>query len=315
MVARRQPSHANRSASVSGGSLVRRRRAHHPRHDTRWLTTVVALSVLLTGACSSGGKGQQPTAAEQGPRIPSLRGEATNANPSRAWPRWEDVAVLTGQGSMTTPAVVVRAGSIQWRVRWQCEVGRLVVRVLPPTSKPDALVDGTCPGRGDGFSIETGERVFEVEASGPWQLVVQQQVDTPIDEPPLSEMQAPGARVLATGAFYGLDKTGKGRAVLYRMTDGRLALRFEDFAVPPNSDLFVWTSPIPQPRTSHEAFHGPHRVIAELKSTAGNQNYVLSPGADAADVRSVIIWCEPERFAYAAAALGAPPAPPGVAGE
>ena len=59
----------------------------------------------------------------------------------------------------------------------------------------------------------------------------------------------------------------------------------------------------------------PYKVVGELKSTLGNQNYLLPPGTTEADVRSIIIWCEPQRFAYAAAALQAPPPIPGVAGE
>jgi len=46
--------------------------------------------------------------------------------------------------------------------------------------------------------------------------------------------------------------------------------------------------------------------IAELKSTAGNHNYVLPPGSRPSDARSVIIWCAPIRIAYTAAALTPP---------
>ncbi len=65
----------------------------------------------------------------------------------------------------------------------------------------------------------------------------------------------------------------------------------------------MWTSPVARPRTSRQAFRAPHSTVAELKSTAGSQNYLLPRGTSASDIRSVIIWCEPVRIAYGAAAL------------
>ncbi len=271
---------------------------------------------LLATSCSGGGKdAPEPTATAE-PRIPSLRGEPADLMGPRAWPRWEDVRVLNGAGALTTANFDIVRGAIQWRVRWQCEAGgRLRVNLEPPPKKPGPLVDGACPGQGEGFSIEAGQFNLNVEAAGPWRLVVQQQVDTPLNEPPLAEMQAPTTKVLAGGPFYGVDKTGKGRAVLYRLPAGRLALRFEDFEVPGNSDLFVWASTAPQPKNSQEMVAAPYQVVGELKSTVGTQNYLLPPGVKEAEVRSVIIWCEPQRFAYAAAALLVPPPPSGVTGE
>jgi hypothetical protein len=43
--------------------------------------------------------------------------------------------------------------------------------------------------------------------------------------------------------------------------------------------------------------------IASLKSTLGSQNYVLPASVDEGSIRSIVIWCEPVRIAYAAATL------------
>ncbi len=46
-----------------------------------------------------------------------------------------------------------------------------------------------------------------------------------------------------------------------------------------------------------------HTEITLLKPTIGSQNYLLPQDADADSIRSIVIWCEPVRFAYTAASL------------
>jgi hypothetical protein len=43
--------------------------------------------------------------------------------------------------------------------------------------------------------------------------------------------------------------------------------------------------------------------LGNLKSTLGDQNYVLPADVPVDRVRSVVIWCEPVRVAYIAAGL------------
>jgi hypothetical protein len=52
-----------------------------------------------------------------------------------------------------------------------------------------------------------------------------------------------------------------------------------------------------------QANRAPHTVLRGLKSTLGDQNYVLPAGTRAGRVRSIVIWCEPIRIAYTAATL------------
>jgi hypothetical protein len=67
-------------------------------------------------------------------------------------------------------------------------------------------------------------------------LAVEQQVDTPINEPPLEEMEADDARVIARGDFYEIDRRGDGTASVYRLGNGRLALRLDGFKTAAETD-------------------------------------------------------------------------------
>jgi len=80
-------------------------------------------------------------------------------------------------------------------------------------------------------------------------------------------------------------------------------MRFEDFDVSQNTDLFVWLSEAPAPKTSAEVVAAPHQVLGDLKSTIGTQNYVLPADLPPDRIRSIVIWCQPVAIAYAAASL------------
>jgi len=43
--------------------------------------------------------------------------------------------------------------------------------------------------------------------------------------------------------------------------------------------------------------------VSPLKSTSGSQNYLLPRDVRRADVRSIVLWCEPLYVAYASAGL------------
>lgn len=216
----------------------------------------------------------------------------------KAAPRWEQLARFTGTGDQRTPTFAVAPHALQWRVTATCSGTRLRVGV---EGEAAPLAEPACPGRAFGFSIREGLSALDVDAAGRWEVVVDQQVETPAAEPPLEAMT--DGRVVASGDFYGIDQEGSGSARLWRLPGGRLALRLEPFFVTPNTDLYLWVSETPAPKTSAEALHSAHRQIAELTASAGPQNYVLPEDVAPGRVRSVIIWCEPVRTAYAAAAL------------
>ncbi len=215
--------------------------------------------------------------------------------------RWEPVAEFTGDGNLETASFDIAPGALQWRVAAECTGTALEVK-LP--GAPEALARPDCPGSAFGFSIEVGSHALRVAATGSWVVKVDQQLNTALSEPPLPGMDRES--VVARGGFYDIDQTGEGEAVLHRLPEGRLALRFDPFRVTNNSDLFVWVSRDPEPGTSEEALASEHISIARLKATGGAQNYVLPAGLSKEEARSVVIWCEPVRVAYAAATLAAP---------
>jgi hypothetical protein len=258
------------------------------------------LGALAAAGCGGGDDGASGAGDPftEVSRQPSLTRTAR-----RAAPRWELVRRLRGSGP-ADETVTIDRGAIQWRARWRCTSGRLSLAVEPkPRSAPERS-GGRCPGTGDATWVQTGSQRLSVAADGRWTVVVEQQVDTPIDEPPLAAMRAAGARVLAAGSFFDVERTGEGRVRLYRLPGGRLALRLDPFRTSSNTDLFVWLSAALRPRTTKEGVDARRvgRLIA-LKSTIGAQNYVLERGIDARRIGSVLIWCDPIRIVYTAASL------------
>jgi hypothetical protein len=246
---------------------------------------------MATAGCGSDGD-RSPGPAAPSPAV------ASTVPDGKVAARWERVARFAGTGSRRTGSFSIVDHAIQWRVTAICTDGRLRV-VLE--DDPSALAEPSCPGRAFGFSIREGPAVLDVDADGSWEVVVDQQVETPAAEPRLPGMTDDA--LVADGGFYGIDQEGSGTAELWRLTDERWALRFEPFFVTANTDLFVWISETKAPRTSKEALESTHRQIAELTATAGPQNYLLPEDVDESRIRSVVIWCEPVRTAYAAAAL------------
>ena len=263
------------------------------------LTVALACSVTGCGDSDDDGGSQSRTGAD--PFTAVSREPTSTAR--RAAPRWEAVARFEGVAPASHP-VTIAERAIQWRARWRCSTGRLALTVVP---KPRAAAErsgGRCPGSGEATWVQTGDQQLRVSGGGRWSVVVEQQVDTPLREPALAAMNARGTRVLKSGTFYDVERQGSGRARLYRLADGRGALRLAPFRTSSNTDLFVWLSTAARPRTTREAVAARRlgRLIA-LKSTIGEQNYLLPRNVDPRQIRSVVIWCVPIQIVYSAAAL------------
>ena len=261
------------------------------------MAAALAGASVLPG-CGGGGDEADPKAD---PFDPVERRAERTERSIRAAPRWEPVKTLRGSGD-TIAEVDIAAEAIQWRVRWRCEKGRFSVALRPPP-KGEVGGSGRCPGKRTVELFGSGRVKLDVRASSRWRMVIEQQVDTPLREPPLPAMRASGATVLARGRFYPLERRGRGAALLYRLPDGRTALRLDGFRTSANTDLFVWLSRDPRPKSTVAALRAPHEVIGPLRSTLGDLNYVLPKGTDVDGARSVVIWCEPVRIAYTAASL------------
>lgn len=274
--------------------------ANRSPRPARPVAGLVALLLLAVTA----GCGQSDEAGSVATTTPGGATTTSTAPVERSAPRWETVTTLSGAGPSRTEPFPILPGAIQWRARWQCESGPLRITTVPPPRRGTPLVEGACPGKGEGYSIVTGAVRLVIEAAGRWDVTVDQQLDTPLREPPLEGMQS--APVLAQGDFFNVEMEGKGTARLYRLPDGTHALRFEGFEVSNNTDLFLWLSEAPSPRTSAEAVASPHVVLGNLKSTVGDQNYILPANLPPERVRSIVIWCAPVSIAYIAAVLAPP---------
>ncbi len=218
----------------------------------------------------------------------------------RSQPWWQGVTKLEGVGPMTTPSFTIAGEAVQWRARWSCGTGRLVVRA---PDRPRPLIDGGCPGPDLAYATKPGAMSLRVEADGPWRLEVEQQVDVPLNEPPLPAMTAPGAVAVATGSFYRIDQVGTGMVTVYRLADGTYALRLDDFFVTANSDLEIQFSPLPAPTSTEQVSKARSRTVSALDVTAGSLNFKVPPGLDPTQHKSVVIWCDRLFSAYAAATL------------
>ena len=275
----------------------------HP-FRARLLAAGLLFATLLIGCGDKAGDG-----ATSAPTTAATSREAQppcDEPEQQSAPRWETVTTLRGEGSLTTDAFSVLCHAIQWRARWTCPSGHLKVESIPPPRRGEPVIDEGCDGtpvdkNPPGYSAKSGDVRLKVEASGPWEIVIDQQIDTPLKEP-LLEGMAEG-KILGEGEFYNMEMTGKGTARLYELPSGKHAIRFENFEVSNNTDLFVWLSESTNPKTSVDAVNSPYREIGNLKSTLGDENFLVPDDLPAEKVQSIVIWCAPVRVAYTGAVL------------
>lgn len=239
------------------------------------------------------GTGENPTEAPAGRDQSVLR--------SQPW--WQGLTTLEGTGSMTAAPFTVAEDALQWRVKWKCETGRLLVRA-PNQARP--VIDAACPGSGTGYGLAKGAVALQVTAGGPWNMVVDQQVDVPLYEPPLPVMSAPETRMVFTGSLYRMDQVGTGTVNVYRLGDGSHVLRLEQFFVTANVDLELRLSPLEEPRTTEQFMNAPSVWVAPLDVTTGSLNFTVPAEVDPARYRSLVVWCPLIDSAYAAATLRQP---------
>ncbi|MEW6154123.1 MAG: DM13 domain-containing protein [Actinomycetota bacterium] len=219
----------------------------------------------------------------------------------RSQPWWQDVTTVEGTGTATASPFTVVPNAVQWRIKGTCQSGRLVV-VAAGHRRP--IVDAPCTGEVTGFGTTSGPVALQVTADGPWRLAVAQQIDSPLVEPSLPAMAAPGAVVVGRGSFYGIDKTGVGTVTIFRQADGKYSLRLDDFFVSPTADLELRLSTLEAPKTSQEYLNnGSSELVVMMDVTAGSLNYPVPEGIDPTKYKSVVIWCAPILSAYAAASL------------
>ena len=118
------------------------------------------------------------------------------------------------------------------------------------------------------------------------------------DEMPTVEMS-----VLSQGSFYDIAHVGGGQALVYQLADGSRVLRLQDFEVDNGPDLHVYLVPInPVPDSVGVEIPG-SGDLGKLKGNIGDQNYEIPADLDLSQFQSVVIWCQPFRVPFTAAAL------------
>lgn len=218
----------------------------------------------------------------------------------RSVPWWQDVARFAGSGDEITEPFDISEDILQWRVRWICSQGSFEV-VLPGQEQP--LVATSCPQSGTAYVTEPGETTLQISASASWTVEVAQQIDVPLVESPLEEMTAPGARVVSRSSLYGIERTGTGEMIVYRLAGGGYALRLEDVYVTPNIDLELRFSELERPRSTEEFLDARSALVAPMPVTAGSLNYRVPRGLDPLEFGSLVVWCPPLSIAYAGATI------------
>ncbi len=274
------------------------------------LGLLVLLAALVVGSDAFGvreslfGSATPPPKSSAFSRIATATPANAQRTQLRSQPWWQTVRSLRGVGPTTTPAFKIDAGASQWRVKYSCRSGRLVARA---SGKADPVVNASCPSAKTGTPIAKDTKSLStsltVTADGPWRMVVEQQVDVPLNEPPLRAMTATGTVPVARGRVYRIDQSGMGRVTFYRLAGGRYALRLAGFYVNPNVDLELRLSSLRAPHSTPRYLKAPSTHVAPLDVTAGSLNFMVPRGVDPTRYGSLVVWCPLITSAYAAATL------------
>jgi hypothetical protein len=125
----------------------------------------------------------------------------------------------------------------------------------------------------------------------------------PTESMPLAT-EAPAEPVaLLMGMFYNVVHEGQGTATILELADGARVLRLDDFEVLNGPDLHVYLVPVdPVPYQVGVDIAGAVD-LGQLKGNVGSQNYPLDAALDLDQFKSVVIWCQPFRVPFIAAAL------------
>lgn len=137
-----------------------------------------------------------------------------------------------------------------------------------------------------------------------WFQPQQALLNTTVQEtlPPAAATPSPGAgglspspgvgqsSVLAAGEFRSLEHETTGRAMVVRLADGRVFLRFEELNTLNGPDLRVYLSEVPAGGDAH-AYGEDFVDLGQLKGNKGNQNYLVPEDVDLTRFKSAVIWC------------------------
>ncbi|HEX3542510.1 MAG TPA: hypothetical protein VHT75_18930 [Acidimicrobiales bacterium] len=127
------------------------------------MVSLLGLAVLLAAAVVGGDP--------HGIRERLFAGSSPVASSVGAVQPWQDVVSLHGSGSEASAPFAIDHAAREWRVRWSCGAGHLLIRAAAGAAP---IVDAPCPASGTGFGSGTGPTTLRVTADGSWDLAVQQ---------------------------------------------------------------------------------------------------------------------------------------------
>ncbi len=108
---------------------------------------------------------------------------------------------------------------------------------------------------------------------------------------------------LATGRFHSNAHETKGVATIYRLEDGRRALRLTEFSTSNGPDVRVYLVAASDVQQEDAAKRAGVFDLGPLKGNIGDQNYDVPEGLDLTKYRAVSIWCRRFSVNFGAAPL------------
>ena len=122
-----------------------------------------------------------------------------------------------------------------------------------------------------------------------------------------SAMAKGDAMMVAKGMFTKIDGEhyAMGEVSIDKGADGKLVLKLTHFKTADGPDLYVHLSGNANPLDSGALMANGDLDLGKLQKMAGDQEYVLPAGFDAAKFKSVVIYCKTFSVVFSTAPLGA----------
>jgi hypothetical protein len=108
---------------------------------------------------------------------------------------------------------------------------------------------------------------------------------------PSGAQVAGGPMTLSKGNFKSLAHETKGLATIYKLADGKQALRLSEFETSNGPDVRVYLTAAEVERGSDAIKDAGFVDLGSMKGNKGDQNYDIPAGIDLSKYKSVTIWC------------------------
>ena len=114
-----------------------------------------------------------------------------------------------------------------------------------------------------------------------------------------------GAEVVLSGTFHSNAHETRGTATVYRLSNGRLVLRFTDFETSNGPDVQIYLVASTDVTDQSDVDKG-FINLGAMKGNVGDQNYNLPAGVDLSTYRAASVWCRRFAVNFGAAPLRPP---------